>query len=173
MAIYNLTNLPNKKTIFVFDTNILLYLNGIYNSKNQFEKYTKIAEFLIKNKCDVYLDTLVFNEFVNKFIVKKLGHRFDKKNDRNTKKYNNCLKEIEIIVDNLRNIYNIKWSNNQINLFDRLLNINYEREFNLMEFSDWSIKETVKQINGILITNDKDFKKSAENNDLDILIQEN
>ena len=42
-----------------------------------------------------------------------------------------------------------------------------------MEFSDWSIKETVKQINGILITNDKDFKKSAENNDLDILIQEN
>jgi len=167
MAIYNLENLPKKDNIFLFDTNILLYLHNIsYTDDRKYLKYSKIAQFLIENKCKVYLDTLVFNEFVNRFISNKLGRRFDKKTDRNSPKYNDCLNELKIIIDNLQIAYNIEWAHNKINLFDNLHKTNYLETFNKMEFSDWTIKETAKNIGAIIITQDNDFKKS---NDVDIL----
>lgn len=168
MTIYNLNSLPDVNRIFVFDTNILLYLNGIYSKKKVIDSYTKIACFLIKNRAKIYLDTLVFNEFVNRFIRDKLGHSFEKQKDRNTKEYDNCLTNINTIINGLKNTYNITWSSNKINLFNILENVDYKKEFNQMEFSDWTIKETVKNINGILITHDKDFFNSAKNNEFDI-----
>lgn len=105
---------------------------------------------------------------MNRFIRDKLGHGFEKQKDRNTKEYNDCLTNINIIINGLKNTYNITWSSNKINLFDILENVDYKKEFNQMEFSDWTIKETVKNINGILITHDKDFFNSAKNNEFDI-----
>lgn len=170
MAIYNLkNNLPDINRIFVFDTNILVYLNTIFSEKNKnFEEYSKISEFLIENKCKIYLDTLVLNEFINIIIIKKLEHKFNKKHDRNTIQYNQCLKNIKTIIENLKIQYDIFWSSNKINLFDSLDKIDYITTFNLLEFSDWSIKEITKSINGVLITNDNDFKNFAKNNEIDI-----
>jgi len=169
MTIYNLNNFPETDKIFVFDTNILIYLHSDYNENNKpFNAYTEISNFLIKNKCRVYLDVLVFNEFVNRLICKKLDHKFNKKIDRNTEKYNNCLNNIKIIIQNLKNTYNIEWSSNKLNLFDSLDNINYVAEFNKFEFSDWSIKEITKTIGGILITHDGDFINSAKNGEINI-----
>lgn len=169
MTIYNLDNLPSADKIFVFDTNILIYLHGGYNEDNKlFNAYTKISDFLIINRCKVYLDVLVLNEFVNRFFKNKLGHTFRKDKDRNTKDYNNCLNDINIIINGLKNAYNIEWSSNKINLFDCLEKIDYKEEFNQMEFSDWTIKEIVKNMSGILITHDGDFINSAKNDKLDI-----
>lgn len=176
MIIFNLQELPNKNRNFIFDANFLIDLYSIYKPYRNYS-VENISNFLVNNKCLVYITPLVLSEFINIFIKKELGHKFSKKADpkngiicdRNTENYNNCLKKLKIKLEAIQNFYNIKFVDS-IDLFAKLENTDYIKEFNEMEFSDWSIKQIAKETNSIIITNDKDFKSSAKNNEIDIII---
>lgn len=165
MTIYNTKDiLKLKDKIFVFDTNILLdlycYYNPLIKKESEF-----ISNFLIKNKIKIYVDNLIINEFINIYIKKSLEDKFNKKINRNTSDYNNCLETLKSKLEHIRRSYNII-KHKDVNIFCKLQEIeDYKNIFNKMEFTDYTIKETAKINNAILITNDNDFY----NCDIDIL----
>ena len=164
MTIYNIKDLNKlKDQIFTFDTNVFinLYCYNLYRN-NQVEY---ISNFLIKKQSKFYVDNTVINEFINIYIKKYLKiDKFEKKEHRNTDNYITCLKNLKLILNNIKDSYNII-DYKSVNIFYNLQNLeNYENIFTKMEFTDYTIKETTKINNAILITNDNDF------NDCDINI---
>lgn len=163
MTIYNIKDLNKlKDQIFTFDTNVFinLYCYNVYHSPVEY-----ISNFLIKKRSKFYVDNTIINEFINLYIKKYLKiDKFDKKEHRNTDNYIACLKNLKSILNNIKDLYNII-DYKSVNIFYNLQNLeNYENIFTKMEFTDYTIKETVKINNAILITKDNDF------NDCDINI---
>ncbi|MDD4556241.1 MAG: hypothetical protein PHE89_02785 [Alphaproteobacteria bacterium] len=181
MSTYTLESLPKEKNKFILDTNILIYLHGVYaqsdSNKKNMDIYSNIVENLIKRKAEILLDVIVLNEFINIYINHKITEYCinnllsndsftNKHTKRNCPAYKEALKEIKVTIKNIESAYNIKWIKEGYDFISNVSSSNLEEKLEYMEFSDYTLSKLAEKEDAILVTNDFDLIRCPRINKL-------
>lgn len=178
---YKWPDFPKNCTDFVFDTNVLIdmyaYNIGETEESKENSKIFDVIKPIHENKHNVYIDNIVLGEFINKYIKFSMGYKFKqlgkvltadsysfRKIDRATKEYDLVLKELETILENIKDTFNIVWlkENTEIKPEDAL------SEMKVMEFNDYLIYSLTQSKKATLITRDNDLLGHPKINTLGI-----
>ncbi len=159
---------PSDK-IFV-DTNILIFLfspSYVRTNSDQVDKYSAVFSKLIEMKCDLYVNSHVVSEFINRCIRIDYDNNFNINHDKNYKSdyrgSDDYLKTIKIVLKELKKFLKlVKHINDDFESFD--ISAAYESTKE-NDFNDLIIADTVNKNNLKLLTDDKDFKDIGINID--------
>lgn len=161
----NIYNIKKEDKVFV-DTNILIFLFSpssiIKSSTYQIQKYSAVFTKLVENKCDLYVNSHVVSEFINRCLRDDFNNNFNINGDKDYKKdyrgsveYNTTIK---IVLKQLKKfMVTSKHINDDFESFD--LSKAYDTTSE-SDFNDLIIADTVKKNNLKLLTDDNDFKTS-------------
>lgn len=161
----NIYNIKKEDRVFV-DTNILIFLFSpssiIKSSTHQIQKYSAVFAKLLENKCDLYVNSHVVSEFINRCLRDDFNSNFNINGDKDYKKdyrgsveYNTT---IRIVLKQLKKFMaTSKHINDDFESFD--LSKAYDTTSE-SDFNDLIIADTVKKNNLKLLTDDNDFKTS-------------
>ena len=161
----NIYKIKKEDKVFV-DTNILIFLyspSSIVKSYNhQVQKYSAVFTKLVENKCDLYVNSHVVSEFINRCLRGDFNSNFNINNDKDYKRDYRGSEEyhttIKIILKQLKKFMaTSKHINDNFESFD--LSKAYETTSE-GDFNDLIIADTVKKNNLKLLTDDSDFETS-------------
>lgn len=169
MTVYRLDTLPEEANKFVFDTNVLIYLHGFtgtyknHDYKKKMRDYSLIANNIISEQSNVYIDLVALSEFVNVYINEALAYKlnvnpkdfkFRKKDHRNLPEYQDVIDDLKSVINQIMTNYNIHIVKDGYDDFD----VNsLTKILPLMEFNDHLITLVAKKYDSFLVTNDKDI----------------
>lgn len=144
-----------------FDTNIWFYALGTLHNPDTYARiYADILKKIFVTKCQIFIDVLVFSEFINRFArdiaEQELGISRDKYKDfRNSKKFKVVAQEVVNAANEI-----IKLSTRIPTTFDRIDPIPILQEFanKNLDFNDQIIETICLTHNLTLVTHDTDFK---------------
>lgn len=161
----NIYNIKKEDRVFI-DTNILIFLFSpssiIKSSNHQIQKYSAVFTKLVENKCDLYVNSHVVSEFINRCLRDDFKSNFNISGDKDYKKdyrgspeYN---KTIKIVLKQLKKFMaTTKHINDDFESFD--ISKAYDAT-NESDFNDLIIADTINKNNLKLLTDDNDFKIS-------------
>ncbi|MDN5058238.1 type II toxin-antitoxin system VapC family toxin [Aliarcobacter butzleri] len=161
----NIYNIKKEDRVFV-DTNILIFLFSpssiIKSSTHQIQKYSAVFAKLLENKCDLYVNSHVVSEFINRCLRDDFNSNFNINGDKDYKKdYRGSIEyntTIRIVLKQLKKFMaTSKHINDDFESFD--LSKAYDTTSE-SDFNDLIIADTVKKNNLKLLTDDNDFKTS-------------
>lgn len=161
ISVSNIYKVSTSDKVFV-DTNILIFLfspSYVKNSDDQVEKYSAVFSKLIENKCDLYINSHVVSEFINRCLRIDFDNNFNINQDKNYKKDYRAseayLKTIKIVLKELKKFLSFaNHINDDFESFDISQAYKSTKE---NDFNDLIIADTVKK-NGLkLLSDDKDF----------------
>lgn len=161
----NIYNIRKEDQVFI-DTNILIFLfspSSIIKSPTyQIKKYSAVFTKLIENKCNLYVNSHVVSEFINRCLRDDFNNNFNINMDKDYKKdyrgSNEYKKTIKIVLKQLKKFLS---TTNHINDDFESFDITKAYETTVeSDFNDLIIADTVKKNNLKLLTDDNDFKTS-------------
>jgi len=147
------------------DTNILIFLfapSYVKKKKDQVEKYSAIVTSLVQKKCDLYINSHVVSEFINRCLRIDFDNNYNKNKDKNYKQdYRNSeeyLTTIHIVLKQLKKF--LKFANHINDDFEsfnisKAYETKKESDFNDLIIADTVIKNQLK-----LLSDDADFNDS-------------
>lgn len=151
---------------FLFDTNIWLYLYCPVGGYNQqlVNSYNNFYLDILKNKCDIYINSLILSEFFNSYcriefkIRRKQNpqlYRDYKRDFRNTSEYESLSSDIIKIIEQkiLKRALRISDNFEKLDMDDILI---ASKSF---DYNDKVIAKLCEEKNIKVVTNDSDFKK--------------
>lgn len=159
----NIYNIRKEDQVFI-DTNILIFLfspSSIIKSPTyQIKKYSAVFTKLIENKCNLYVNSHVVSEFINRCLRDDFNNNFNINGDKNYKKdyrgSGDYEKTIKIVLKQLKKfLEKSNHINDNFELFDISKAYESTKE---SDFNDLIIADTVKKNNFKLLTDDTDFK---------------
>ncbi|MDR1285423.1 MAG: PIN domain-containing protein [Campylobacteraceae bacterium] len=150
----------NKDYKIFFDANILIFLFApSFISTKKHKQYSYIFNILLENKNEIYVNSVVISEFINRCLRIDFEKKFPNKSKRNYKKdyrNSNDYKEIfNIILKQLEKFFQLGAI--QINDNFSTFNISKECKNTNLDFNDLIIAKNVLDNNLKLLTDDKDF----------------
>lgn len=146
------------------DTNILIFLfspSYVKSTTDQVDKYSAIFAKLIENKCNLYINSHVVSEFINRCLRIDFENNFningDKKYKTDYRGSEEYLKTIKIVLKQLKKLLkSVSHINDDFESFDisSAYEATKENDFNDLIIADTVLKNDLK-----LLTDDKDFKE--------------
>lgn len=149
MDISGLYNINDSDKVFI-DTNILIFLfspSYVHSKSSQISKYSAVFASLLEKKCDLYINSHVVSEFINRCLRIDFDNNFNKNKDKNYKEdyrgSSDYLTTIEIVLKELKKFLKLaKHINDDFVSFDISLAYKTTKE---SDFNDLLIAETVKK----------------------------
>lgn len=154
----------NENDKVFIDTNILIFLfspSYVNSSYDQVDKYSAVFSKLIANKCELYINSHVVSEFINRCLRIDFDNNFNINQDKNYKRdyrgSEEYLKTIKIVLKELKKFLKLA---NHIN--DDFVSFDISTAYESTkenDFNDLIIADTVKKNNLKLLSDDRDFKE--------------
>lgn len=158
----NVYKVKSTDKVFI-DTNILIFLfspSYVKSNHDQVDKYSAVFSKLIELKCDLYVNSHVVSEFINRCLRIDFDNNFNIDNDKKYKKdyrgSEDYLKTIKIVLKELKKfLKRVKHINDDFESFNISLAYESTKE---NDFNDLIIADTVQKNDLKLLTDDRDFK---------------
>ena len=152
----------NGDKIFI-DANVLIFILYPANNPYKYSRYISIITILQQQQCQMYINSLVVSEFINRLLrddfykLKDQNPNIEKfKQDyRNTQNYNDTLQFAITELDKFCKIYNIKHINDN---FDKINIVSLYANGYSFDFNDLIIADNVRSNGFRLLTDDRDFQ---------------
>jgi len=155
----------NKNDNVFLDTNILIFLfspDFVSSNDYQVDTYSKIFEILVEKQNNMYINSLVVSEFLNRCLRIDFDKNFqddDKskhyKNDyRRSNEYKQTLNILLKLLHKMLNVFKIKQLDDDFSKFETISEFEKSDE---LDFNDLVISRTVLTQNLKLLSDDRDF----------------
>ena len=153
------------------DTNILIFLfspNFISSKDYQVDKYSKILELLITNNNELYINSLVISEFLNRCLRIDFEKNFQ--NGNRTKDFKRDYRNSDSYIQTLRIIKKeikkfLKLNVKQIHdSFDEIDILKELEHLDKLDFNDLMIVKSIEHYGLKLLSDDGDFKDRVDMN---------
>ena len=147
------------------DTNILIFLfspDFVSSHEYQVDKYSKILELLLMNNNELYINSLVISEYINRCLRIDFEKNFQDKN--RTKDFKRDYRDSERYTQTLRLIkkslkkflkQNVKQINDGFEEIDILEELNH---LDKLDFNDLMIVKSIETYGLKLLSDDGDFR---------------
>lgn len=147
------------------DTNILIFLfspDFVSSNDYQVDTYSKIFEILVEKQNNMYVNSLVISEFLNRCLRIDFNKNFQVdnnakhyKNDyRGSKEYKQTLKILLKLLHKMLNVFKIQQLDDGFSKFETITEFEKSDE---LDFNDLVISRTVLNQNLKLLSDDRDF----------------
>ena len=164
----NMYKINSTDKVFV-DTNILIFLfspSYVKSKEDQVDKYSSILSLLVEKECDLYINSHVASEFINRCLRIDFDNNFNVKKDKNYKLDYRSSREyvstIRIVLKELKKFLKLaNHINDDFESFD--ISVAYETTIE-SDFNDLIIADTVRRNNLKLLSDDGDFNKGTSKN---------
>jgi len=164
MDFSSIYKIDKKDKVFI-DTNILIFLfspDFVSSREYQVEKYSKILELLIVNNNELYINSLVISEFINRCLRIDFEKNFqDNNRTKNFKRdYRNSdsyVKTLRIIKKEIKKF--LKLNVKQIHdSFDKIDILEELEHLDKLDFNDLMIVKSIETYGLKLLSDDGDFR---------------
>jgi len=164
MDFSSIYKIDKKDKVFI-DTNILIFLfspDFVSSREYQVEKYSKILELLIVNNNELYINSLVISEFINRCLRIDFEKNFqDNNRTKNFKRdYRNSdsyVKTLQIIKKEIKKF--LKLNVKQIHdSFDKIDILEELEHLDKLDFNDLMIVKSIETYGLKLLSDDGDFR---------------
>lgn len=155
----------DKEDRVFIDTNILIFLfspDFVSSHEYQVDKYSKILELLLMNNNELYINSLVISEYINRCLRIDFEKNFQDKN--RTKDFKRDYRDSERYTQTLRLIkkslkkflkQNVKQINDGFEEIDILEELNH---LDKLDFNDLMIVKSIETYGLKLLSDDGDFR---------------
>jgi len=168
MDVSSMYKIDKDEKIFI-DTNILIFLfspSFVSSKEYQVDKYSKILDILITNHNELYINSLVVSEYINRCLRIDFEKSFqddkrtkDFKNDyRSSEQYNTTLRIIKKQLKKFLKL-NVKQVNDGFDSVDILAELDM---LDKLDFNDLMIVKAIELYGLKLLSDDGDFKDIVE-----------
>lgn len=145
------------------DTNILIFLfspSYVNSKQDQVNKYSAVLTSLVEKKCDLYINSHVVSEFINRCLRIDFDNNFNINKDKNYKRhYRNSAEYVTTIRMVLKELKKfLKLSHHINDDFESFDISNAYKTTKESDFNDLLIADTVKKNELKLLSDDADFK---------------
>ncbi len=155
----------NKNDNVFLDTNILIFLfspDFVSSNEYQVDTYSKIFEMLVEKQNNMYINSLVVSEFLNRCLRIDFDKNFQDdnkskhyKNDyRGSSEYKQTLNILLKLLHKMLNVFKIQQLDDDFSKFETISEFEKSDE---LDFNDLVISRTVLNQNLKLLSDDKDF----------------
>ena len=155
----------NKDEKVFIDTNILIFLfspDFVSSRDYQVDKYSKILELLITNNNELYINSLVISEFINRCLRIDFEKNFQ--NENRTKDFKRDYRDSNAYAQTLRIIkkeikkflkLNVRQIHDEFDKIDILEELDH---LDKLDFNDLMIVKSIETYGLKLLSDDGDFK---------------
>lgn len=155
-------NINDGDNVFI-DTNVLiLYLHPSHINRKKRSYYANAIDMLQNKKCQMFINSLVVSEFINRFLrfdfaqIKDENIKEFKRHYRQTQNYINTLQFAITELSKFCKTFNVRYIRDNFDKMDIMaLYAKYGYSF---DFNDLIIAENVRSKNLKLLTDDRDFQ---------------